>query len=153
MDYSAPLFSFSAALFFLLYHAGLVGSAGTRSPGHSICHRDRVRLSSLAALCYHQPWDESPSWADREPVEQLQTHRVLRMGGRPSHLIFRERLPSTHSGEYGKRKGRGCYAPALVRYVSPALRRGADGLNPFTMSQMLSDNSQAISGNVRRNKS
>jgi hypothetical protein len=47
MDYSAPLlFSFSAALF-LLYHAGLVGSAGTRSPGHSTTGGGPARPSSL----------------------------------------------------------------------------------------------------------
>jgi hypothetical protein len=48
MDYSAPLlFSFSAALFFLLYHAGLVGSAGTRSPGHSTTGGGSARPTSL----------------------------------------------------------------------------------------------------------
>src|SRR5215210_8097325 len=35
-------------------------------------------------------WADPPfHWAS-EPVERLQTLRVLRMGGRPSHLIFRE---------------------------------------------------------------
>jgi hypothetical protein len=49
-----------------------------------------------------------------------------------------------------RRRAKAATPPALVRCVSLALRRGADGLNPFTMSQMLSDNSQAISGSVRR---
>jgi DNA-binding transcriptional ArsR family regulator len=35
-------------------------------------------------------WADPPfHWAS-EPVERLQTLRVLRMGVRPSHLIFRE---------------------------------------------------------------
>jgi hypothetical protein len=47
MDYSAPLIPFSATLFFLVYHAGLVGSAGTRSPGHSTTGGGPARPSSL----------------------------------------------------------------------------------------------------------
>src|SRR5215207_8867981 len=68
-------------------------------------------------------WADPPfHWAS-EPVERLQTLRVLRMGGRPSHLIFRELrqgellrtlLPRTRLNR-DKKKEAGCSSsPSLL---------------------------------------
>src|SRR5829696_5730795 len=65
-------------------------SESRRQRGRSSCRLCPIRLSYLDALCYHPRWPILlPYWAS-EPVEDLQTQRVLRMGVRPSHLIFRE---------------------------------------------------------------
>src|SRR5215211_628155 len=55
-----------------------------------ICRRDPARPSPLVALCYHPLWADPPSWAVRARILLADPLRVLRMGGRPSHLIFGE---------------------------------------------------------------
>jgi hypothetical protein len=78
---------FHAALF-LLYHAGLVGSAGTRSPGHSTTGGGPARPSSL-------PSDEPTMNQDpRRGVSLLLP--VINPGRYPSD-----------AGEYAETEGRG----------------------------------------------
>jgi hypothetical protein len=69
----------------------------TLGTGSCICRRGSIRLSSLVALCYHHPWADPPSWA-LEPVESLQTHRVVRISG-GSAFSSSENSTSTNFGK------------------------------------------------------
>src|SRR5919107_515135 len=58
--------------------------------GRSSCRLCPIWLSYLDALCYHPLRADPPSILGVRARQTLQTLRVLRMGVRPSHLIFRE---------------------------------------------------------------
>src|SRR5215211_1200321 len=65
-------------------------SESRRQRGRSSCRLCPIRLSYLDALCYHPLRADPPSILGVRARQTLQTLRVLRMGVRPSHLIFRE---------------------------------------------------------------
>src|SRR5215213_8163451 len=115
-----------------------------RHRGRSTCRLCPIRLSPSVVLCYHPRWPILlPYWAS-EPVEDLQTQRVLRMGGRPSHLIFGEFTfseadlltnPAKHGCRHDERKSA---TPAGITRRGPGLIWASLRASELTLDSLIS---------------